>query len=175
VIGLAVIAVGILSIVRPEILGRPPRHLAPLAVAAEQPVPMRVIDAGMDPPLEPTWVALERLEYMAGPWRTEDGTTLVSVVPKALAKVQNEPDALWRLTVERDHLPLITCGLYEGVQYANPPYTALPWRLGYCRGLSVDPDGPAVSARVSLLRSPGQEYLRLVLGAELDVEIFQVR
>jgi hypothetical protein len=127
---------------------------------------------------EPTWLALEKLEYMEGPWTTEDGELLVSVSNRAAAGALDDPDSFlargWRLVVEWDRGPVVVCGLYESIQAANPPFVSLPWRLAYCLGLGIDSKGPAVATRVSLLRSPGQMYLRLVVGSEIDVLIYQV-
>lgn len=135
-------------------------------------------DAGLSDAAEPAWLAVEKLEYLEGPWRTEDGELLVSVSNRGTARVQNEADSLWalgwRLTIEWDQGPALVCGLYVGIQQANPPFVLLPWRLAYCLGRNIDPKGPAVATRVSLLREPGQEYLRLVLGSEIDVLIYQV-
>ena len=121
---------------------------------------------------------MEKLDYMEGPWRTEDGALLVSVSNRGTARPSDGTDALlglgWRLAVEWDQGPALVCGLYLSVQEANPPFARLPWRLGYCRGRNIDPSGPAVATRVSLLRTPGQNYVRLVLGSEIDVLLYQV-
>ena len=156
-----------------------PGPLEPVAPRVEvHPLDAGGADAEVE---EPTWLALEKLEYMVGPWRTEDGELLVSVAKRVPAGPLGEPGESdefwvhgWRLTVEWDQGPALVCGLYEGVQQANPPFVHLPWRLGYCRGRDIDPRGPEVATRVSLLREPGQEYLRLVLGSEIDVLIYQV-
>jgi len=155
-----------------------PRQIAP-PVAAR--VDAHPADAGPDGAGEvgaSSWVALEKLEYMAGPWRTEDGELLVSVSNRSTAVPSDAPVESWvrgwRLVVEWDRGPALICGLYENVQEANPPFVLLPWRLAYCLGRNIDPKGPAVATRVSLLREPGQEYLRLVLGSEIDVLIYQV-
>jgi hypothetical protein len=141
--------------------------------------PIRVVDdldAGV---AEEAWLPLERLEYMEGPWRTEDAVLLVSVAnrgePAAGGAGGDAYEAAgWRLTIEWEQGPPLVCGLYLALQYAAPPATGLPWRLGYCRGRDVDPQGPALATRVSLLRSPGADYLRLVLGTEIDVLLYQV-
>lgn len=148
----------------------------PPVVVALPPSELEQADAG---PSEREWVSLEKLEYMVGPWRTQSGEVLASLVSRREAQPRNPNDefwvAPWRLTVEWVHGPIWVCGLYEGLQEANPPYTLLPWRLGYCVGRSVDPEGPAVVTRVTLLRASGFDGLRFVLGAELDAEIFQVQ
>lgn len=125
------------------------------------------------------WRSLEKLEYVAGPWRTQEGDVLVSVAPRAARKVQSEQDAFfaqpWRITVEWDRGPALVCGLFDKIQYGDPPGSVLPWRLGYCRGRDIDPKGPAVATRVSLLRVQGEAYVRLVIGGEIDVDIYQVQ
>jgi hypothetical protein len=115
------------------------------------------------------WVPLEKLEYMEGPWRTEDGTVLVSVGDRG------KDTPLWRLTVEWVDGHSVVCSMYEALQYSEPPTEVLPWRLGYCRGRELDPSGPALATRVTILRAPGQAYLRIILGRELDADVYQVQ
>jgi hypothetical protein len=150
---------------------------APVTTHVELPVVAELPQADAAP-LPRGWLSLEQLDVMEGPWRSSDSAVLVALVNRDRARPRTDPDVYWeqpwRLTVEWDQGPVIVCGLYEGVQRANPPYALLPWRLGYCRGRPADPQGPALATRVSILREPGFDGLRLVLGAELDAEIFQV-
>lgn len=135
---------------------------------AEEPTP-ELGDAGVH------WLPLEQLEHMEGPWRTTDGEVLVSLADRG-SEGPGFPAQLWRLTVEWSSGPLIVCTMYEALQYGDPPTRGMPWRLGYCRGRAVvSSEEPALATRVILLRVPKQEYLRLVLGTELDVDIYQVQ
>lgn len=183
VFALAVIAVGIVYAYEPTMVQRTLRLIAPPVVtpqpnlpapapappivAAASPEPALALDAGA----EPAWVPLEQLAMVSGPWRTEDGTVLVSVSPRGAKAKPGDEDALWRVTVVREQRPIIACGVYEGLQWSGE----LPWRLGYCRGLQPEPAGPAEAAKVSLFRLPGQEWVRLIVGVELDVELVQVQ
>lgn len=149
--------------------------LAPApAVTCPQPEPCSVselyevsADAGTG------WRSIEKLEYMEGPWRTSDGGVLVSLAYKDMGANHLSP---WRLTAEMNDGTIIICTLYERLQEPAAGAAGLPWRLGYCRGRpGVDPEGPAVATRVTVLRAPGQHHLRFTLGAELDIDIFQVQ
>lgn len=190
VVFLAVMQVCILMAIGAFILGYDPEPAQLVAevpaLVPEEPEIVEVIDdpdAGLPPePREVVWLPLERLEFMEGPWRTADGELLVSVanrgelVPTEGAAGAEPYEATgWRLVVEWDHGPVLTCGLYLAIQYSAPPLIRTPWRLGYCRGRNIDPQGPAVATRVALLRTPGADYLRLVLGTEIDVLLYQVQ
>lgn len=139
------------------------------------PIPPVVIDLPLDAttPTAP-WLPLDRLDQMLGGWQTADRHVHVLVASRTSAGAA-EPGTFWlqpyRLSIAVDGRLVVTCGLYERLQHDDPPADPQPWRLGYCR--PPDLEGPSLLTRVWLLRQQGQDFLRLLLGNDIDIEIYQ--
>lgn len=155
VVGLSLLLVGLLAFYNQGLVKQVVHWVAPPRMELETPIEDQT----------PTpWQAVEDLSVLEGAWRTEDGMLLVSFT----APASGPPGwaRTWHLRVEGDHSrPALDCELYEELQSVEPLPNQFPWRLAYCPGAS----------RATLLRAPGVEYLRLVVGTLFDLDLFQVR
>lgn len=121
-----------------------------------------------------SWIPLSRLDQLLGAWQTSDGRTHVLLASRTSPGAM-EPGAFWlqpfRLTVAVDGSLAVTCGLYDSLEGDDPSELPYPWRLGYCRPPGLE--GPSLPTRVRFLQQPNQEFIRLMLGVDIDIKIYQ--
>jgi hypothetical protein len=121
---------------------------------------------------EDRWVAVDSLDQILGLWRSVDGLVTVKVASRSLAEASDgarywvQPYRLTVTEVDRDEL---VCGVRDRLQWVDA--TDMPSRQGLCKKSTA---GQLESLCIYLLRRPGFEELRLLLGTGEDLDLVPV-